>query len=221
MVMHEATPEGWHVDPMGRYAQRWWDGTQWSSHVSDAAGSNEVDPLGISGGTRESARAVSPVLADDRMSAPAVQPHASVPGQWSVVPPQTPGYGLPGGGAWAAPQQIAVANVSKSPGLAVASLVLGVGAFFFSLIPLVGFISIPFAICGVALGISGVLRAKKGYEGRGLSIAGILASAAALLISFVYVFAIGDAVNDLDDGINTDPVDGFCNVDRYLADPDC
>ena len=102
--------------------------------------------------------------------------------------------GLPGGGAWTAPQQIAIANVSKSPGIAIASLILGIGAFFFSLIPIVGLISIPFAIAGLALGIAGYVRSTKGYEGKGLAITGIIGCTAALLVSIVYLFVIGNAV---------------------------
>ena len=202
------TPAGWHPDPLSRFAQRWWDGSQWTDHVSDAMGATAVDPtpIGPSPASRKPA---------------VVQPQQIYTHSAFGAGPQTPGYGLPGGGAWAAPQQIAVANVSKSPGLAVASLVLGVGAFFFSLVPVFGLTSIPFAICGVALGIAGVARANKGYEGRGLSIAGIVAGAAALLVSVVYIFAIGDAVNDIDERINSDPINGVCNPDRLLEDPDC
>jgi len=204
-----SSPAGWHPDPLGRFVQRWWDGSHWTGHVSDATGATAVDPtpIGQAPASQESA---------------VLQPQQIYTQGVFGAGPQTPGYGLPGGGAWAAPQQIAVANVSKSPGLAVASLVLGVGAFFFSLLPFFGLTSIPFAICAVALGIAGVARANKGYEGRGLSIAGIVAGAAALLVSVVYIFAIGDAVNDLDDGgYNSDPIDGICNPDRLWEDPDC
>jgi hypothetical protein len=195
---------------MGRFAQRWWDGAQWTDHVSNGDGATAVDPTPI-------AVPATPVQAPA-----ALQPQPVYSPTGLVAGPQTPGYGLPGGGAWAAPQQIAIANVSKSPGLAVASLVLGVGAFFFSLLPFVGLTSVPFAICGIALGIAGVARANKGYEGRGLSITGVVGGLAALLVSFVYIFAIGDAVNSIDDsGYNTDTIDGFCNVDRIWEDPDC
>jgi hypothetical protein len=29
-----ATPAGWHLDPQGQAALRYWDGTQWTEHVS-------------------------------------------------------------------------------------------------------------------------------------------------------------------------------------------
>ena len=28
------SPPAWHPDPSGRFHYRWWDGTQWTSHVS-------------------------------------------------------------------------------------------------------------------------------------------------------------------------------------------
>ncbi len=39
-----ATPAAWHPDPTGRHELRYWDGLQWSEHVSDA-GAATVDPL--------------------------------------------------------------------------------------------------------------------------------------------------------------------------------
>ena len=35
---------GWHSDPMKRHEQRYWDGAQWTEHVSDA-GVPSTDPL--------------------------------------------------------------------------------------------------------------------------------------------------------------------------------
>jgi uncharacterized membrane protein len=150
-----APTAGWHPDPTGRFAHRWWDGHAWTDHV---------------------------------------HPHGAHPQAGAT------NFNLPTGAGVAAPQQILIANASKSPGLAVAALVLGVGAFFFSLIPGFGFTSIPFAITGLALGIAGLARAKKGYEGKGLSTAGVVASAAALLVSLLYLAAIGDAYDDQSDG---------------------
>jgi uncharacterized protein YxjI len=36
-------PAGWHPDPMGRHELRYWDGTQWTEHVS-SHGRQSVDP---------------------------------------------------------------------------------------------------------------------------------------------------------------------------------
>ena len=35
----------WHPDPMGRFAQRYYDGQAWTEHVVDAAGNQHRDPL--------------------------------------------------------------------------------------------------------------------------------------------------------------------------------
>ena len=172
-----------------------------------------------------------PLVIDAGSLSPAspIVPGSNPPFQsWASQPPshyvhagvQTPNFNLPGGGSWAAPQQLVVTNASKSPGMAIASLVLGVGAFFFSLIPLVGWASVPFAIVGIALGIAGVVRASKGFEGLGLSIAGIVGSVAALFVSAVYLFAVGAAVDDVPDA-NSDPVNGVCDESRFIQDPDC
>jgi uncharacterized RDD family membrane protein YckC len=38
--------DGWHDDPFGRYAKRYWDGTSWTQYVSNT-GETAVDPLGV------------------------------------------------------------------------------------------------------------------------------------------------------------------------------
>lgn len=204
----------WQPDPSGRFALRWWDGTRWSEAVQDAVGSQYTDPWHPSPTYSGSGQVTPP--------SPSAVSHQ--PPQGYAPQNQTPNFNLPGGGAWAAPQQMVVTNASKSPGLAIASLILGVGAFFFALIPFFGWFSIPFAIVGLGLGISGVLRANKGFEGRGMSIAGIVSSVSALFVSVVYFFALGAAVNDVSnelDDFNSDTSDGVCNEDRYWQDPDC
>jgi Protein of unknown function (DUF2510) len=39
-----AVPAGWNTDPTARHQLRYWDGQQWSEHVSDN-GSQAVDPM--------------------------------------------------------------------------------------------------------------------------------------------------------------------------------
>lgn len=43
MMEPPVVPQGWHPDPFGRYAQRFWDGSQWSDHVMDANGAPGTD----------------------------------------------------------------------------------------------------------------------------------------------------------------------------------
>lgn len=42
--MTETTPGSWQPDPYGRYAQRYWDGSAWTSAVSDGSGNQFTDP---------------------------------------------------------------------------------------------------------------------------------------------------------------------------------
>jgi hypothetical protein len=182
-IADSVTPAaGWYSDPAGRFTHRFWDGRAWTDRVRGASVSAPLDATSSEGHRPPAGYSGAPA---------AVHPYGGYP---QAGPP--PNFNLPAGAI--APQQILVANASKSPGLAVASLVLGIGAFFFSLIPGVGFSSIPFAITGIALGIAGVARANKGYEGKGLSITGIVASAVALLISVLYLAAISDSMSNDD-----------------------
>lgn len=41
-------PQEWLPDPSGRHELRWWDGAQWTEHVSDA-GETSTDPEGMEG----------------------------------------------------------------------------------------------------------------------------------------------------------------------------
>lgn len=43
--MSQLPPAGWHPDPLGRQAQRYWDGQQWTEHVADQSGNMSTDPL--------------------------------------------------------------------------------------------------------------------------------------------------------------------------------
>ncbi len=40
----DASPAGWHADPMGRHELRYWDGSVWTSHVS-SQGTQSVDEV--------------------------------------------------------------------------------------------------------------------------------------------------------------------------------
>lgn len=42
------TPANWYFDPTGRHQLRYWDGSEWTEHVSDS-GMQSVDPLGVHG----------------------------------------------------------------------------------------------------------------------------------------------------------------------------
>jgi hypothetical protein len=98
-------------------------------------------------------------------------------------------------------------------GLAIASLVLGILWF-----------------CGVGAILALVFgyiakgqidRSEGRQSGRGMAIAGIVLGwigIAGLVLWIVFIVAVGEEV---DNGINSDPSDGFCNEERFLQDPDC
>jgi hypothetical protein len=55
------------------------------------------------------------------------------------------------------------------------------------------------------------------HHGRGL--AGVLTGAAGIVLGIAFVVLVVVAADEVD--INTDPVDGVCEEDRFLQDPDC
>jgi len=90
-----STPAGWHPDPTGRHEHRYWDGSQWTEHVSDA-GTGTADPLGKP--------------PEDRTHAPAVHGPAEAPPAVSPqsVPPATGSQGSTG-----APEKITTFNAKR------------------------------------------------------------------------------------------------------------
>ncbi len=117
-----------------------------------------------------------------------------------------------------------VTESTKSPGIAVASLVLGVGSFFVALIPILGLVSVPFALVGLVLGIAGLGRARRGFEGKGISIVGIVTSVLALLLAILWlvsVTALSSWGADTLDEIDSDVSNGVCDQSRFIQDPDC
>lgn len=59
------TDAGWHPDPAGRSDHRYYDGNRWAEHVSDAAGTQSVDPVGAPGDGLPPAPPSSSVPAED------------------------------------------------------------------------------------------------------------------------------------------------------------
>jgi hypothetical protein len=57
--MAQLPPAGWHPDPLGRHAQRYWDGQQWTEHVADQAGNMTTDPLDGGGQGQQAQQAAS------------------------------------------------------------------------------------------------------------------------------------------------------------------
>lgn len=85
--MTQTNPPGWHPDPMGRHEYRYWDGSQWSDHVSDR-GTTGVDPL-IAGPPATEAAAAVPddEPATDPTALPDRPVAAAVPAAAGPTPP--------------------------------------------------------------------------------------------------------------------------------------
>lgn len=156
---------------------------------------------------------------------------APAPGWWQASdggwypPTQQPGPGTP------PPPYPTRPAVAASNGMATAAMVLGIIAvvlfWAFGLSTLIG-------IVAIVLGAVALKRANTlpGRTGRGQAIAGIVTGtigALAGVLLLVGIVALGEEAEDrfrevgesLDEGVNTDPADGWCNEDRWLQDPDC
>jgi hypothetical protein len=60
----------WHPDPTGRFVQRYYDGTNWTAHVADAAGNQSQDPMPVN----VPATAEGPVTTQPATTAPTGTP---------------------------------------------------------------------------------------------------------------------------------------------------
>ena len=107
-------------------------------------------------------------------------------------PPQGyPGNGYPGRYPPLGPQVVLRGDRN---GLGTAALVLGVIAVIFSFIPLVGIIAWPIGITGLILGFVGLARVnRREATNRGVAIAGLITSGAALVICVLWLVGIGIA----------------------------
>lgn len=82
--------------------------------------------------------------------------------------------------------------------MGIAALILGIISIIIGFIPLCGTIALLPAIIGLILGIvDTVLKSKKG-EKKGISIAGIVLSAIAIVIIVFWVFVFGAALSTVD-----------------------
>ncbi len=82
------TNPSWHPDPTGKHDHRYWDGTQWTEHVSDA-GIASVDPLEAAAPTAtEEPVAEQPVAEEpDASDAALAEPEAPAPVDPTAVEP--------------------------------------------------------------------------------------------------------------------------------------
>ncbi|QVT81512.1 hypothetical protein ENKNEFLB_03922 [Nocardioides aquaticus] len=103
-------------------------------------------------------------------------------------------------------------HVRATNGLAIASMVLGILWLYW-----VG------SILALVFGYVARAQIKRSHGqqvGGGMAVAGIVLGWIGIGIALVFVIgAIVAAVSY--DEINSLPSNGFCNVDRYMEDPDC
>lgn len=153
-----------------------------------------------------------------------------------------PGWWKASDGNWYPPEQHASAAPPPpgaygsamppaSNGLATAAMVTGIVSvvlfWAFGLSALVG-------IVAVVLGIVALNKSKTlpNNAGKGQAIAGIVTGGVGILaggLLIVGIAALGSEAENqfrevgesLEGGVNTDPSDGRCNMDRYMQDPDC
>lgn len=95
-----------------------------------------------------------------------------------------------------------------TPGLAIASLILGIIAIVLSFIPIINNISFPLAIVGLILGIVALVQhSKKHTGGKGLAIAGVILAVLALIITIVVqvlaTMALDEVAKDIDKATQT------------------
>lgn len=127
---------------------------------------------------------------------PYAQPYAQPQADQAYGQPATAysqpygGYGQPG-----AP--------TKTNGLGIAALVVGVLSLLVCWIPFVGFVSVLGGIVAVVLGILGMRKAKDGQTGgRGMSLAGLITGAVSLLVAVVINVFVIIGLNSLDSSLD-------------------
>ena len=82
--------------------------------------------------------------------------------------------------------------------MGIAALILGIISIIIGFIPLCGSIAFVPALVGLILGIVDTVKKSKNGEKKGVSIAGIVLSALAIIIISVYIFIFGKAVSQID-----------------------
>ena len=107
--------------------------------------------------------------------------------------------------------------------MATAALVLGIVGICLFWVPFVGPVV---ALVGVVLGLVGISAGNKlpskplvGRAKVGLLL-GIIGLAGGAAFTVWVMTEVDRTIDDFEE-INTDPIDGSCNEDRFLQDPDC
>jgi hypothetical protein len=112
----------------------------------------------------------------------------------------------------------------KGAGLAIASMVLGIVALLLSWIPIINNVAAVVAVVGLGLGIPGLILARRGtHRGQGLAITGLVTSVLAIVVviltQILFVQAIDEARQGLDEAIEKSQADPTEPVVEEDADP--
>lgn len=127
---------------------------------------------------------------------PGAQPGAAAGG----VAPRIPGQPMPQAGFV---QPVAGVNAPGRQGPAITSLVLGIVAAVFCLIPIVGMISFVLAPIGFVFGAIAWRGAAKGRRsGKGKAIAGVVLAVVALIGAIASTIAVAGAVDKANDNLD-------------------
>jgi Domain of unknown function (DUF4352) len=116
------------------------------------------------------------------------------------------------------PPPLQYGQAKKSNGMAVAGFVLALLGAIGSFIPLVNIFFAFLAVLGLIFGISGLVKAGRLGTGKGLSIAAIILSVLALVISFAMTFWFVRWVGDKGKALPAAPVTG--TVGQSVKDGD-
>ena len=82
--------------------------------------------------------------------------------------------------------------------MGVAALILGIISIIIGFIPLCGAVAYLPALIGLILGIVDTVKKSKTGEKKGVSIAGIILSALAIIIISAWIFLFGAAISNMD-----------------------
>lgn len=128
-------PPGWFRDPTGRHDHRWWDGAAWTGHVADA-GVTSLDALPASSGAAVPGAVRAGAAAASGNDPVAVASLALALG--SIMFAFVPGFGLVLPVVAIVLAVIGRARVRASrrsgDGMAIAGLVVGIGALLLAII---------------------------------------------------------------------------------------
>src|SRR5262249_23355299 len=99
MATPPKVPAGWYHDPSARHERRYWDGTDWTAHVSDGGIAATDQPGARPPATSEHPAEPPPATRPPPADPPAAAPPAAIPPAAAPSPPPPP----PRPRAWAAP----------------------------------------------------------------------------------------------------------------------